>query len=94
MAETPDQHDQRRRDLAAALAGLRTRDPGASETLGRVAHDLRGPLNAIAMNVELLRVLPPDHPSRAQKLAAIQGSVDSMSRLLDAIAGAGEAPAR
>jgi len=78
--------------LAVAELGDPKRHRGRVADLDRLAHDLREPLNAIALNVELLRVLPPEHPSREKKLAAIQGSVEAMRRLIDDEIAATAAP--
>lgn len=63
------------RDLQRAL---RERD----RVLGVVAHDLRNPLNVIAMSAELLRDLPLPEDRRARQLGMILDSAMRMDRLI------------
>lgn len=63
------------RDLQRAL---RERD----RVLGVVAHDLRNPLNVIAMSAELLRDLPLSEDRRARQLEVILDSTTRMDRLI------------
>jgi CheY-like chemotaxis protein/nitrogen-specific signal transduction histidine kinase len=58
-----------------ALAAVRSRDA----VMGVVSHDLRNPLSAVQMSIELL---PTDDPKLAKPVAIIKRSVDVMVRLI------------
>lgn len=54
-----------------------------SELMHMVAHDLRGPLTAIQLGVELLQMSPPLNPAaRASTTARINESADQMAKLI------------
>jgi len=54
-----------------------------SELMHMVAHDLRGPLSAIQLGVELLQMNPPlSDSSRATTILRVNESADQMSRLI------------
>jgi PAS domain S-box-containing protein len=52
------------------------------EVLGFVAHDLRNPLGAVAMTVELLRDRTTPEAEREEHLTAVLRSVDQMNHLI------------
>ena len=62
-------------------------DEGADETLARLAHDLRNPLNTLSMNAELLGMEldggDPSPEALREGLAAIERAVGELGRGLD-----------
>jgi signal transduction histidine kinase len=62
----------------AAREAIRTRD----HILGIVAHDLRNPLNSIAMGVELMLELDLGRDAETRQLHTIRRTADRMNRLI------------
>lgn len=58
--------------------------PGLPVELERLLHDLRGPLNAMAMHVEILRRAGPGDPGAPASLATLHQELTRLSRLLPA----------
>lgn len=75
LASLEVENAEHHRDLQRAL---RERD----RVLGVVAHDLRNPLNVIAMSAELLRDLPLSEERRVRQLGVILDSATRMDRLI------------
>jgi signal transduction histidine kinase/ActR/RegA family two-component response regulator len=75
-------HD-RERLLERERAALREADRAKDEFLAMLGHELRNPLAAITSSAYLLRVLPPDTPSRVDALAILERQARQMTRLID-----------
>ena len=61
-----------------------TRAPELPEDLDRILHDLRGPLNAIAMHLEVVkRAIPHDLPAK-QSVDTVQQEVERLAVMLPA----------
>jgi PAS domain S-box-containing protein len=70
-------------ELARLYQESRRATVARDEVLGRVSHDLRNPLSAIAMCVSALRVKPAPAESTADSLIeTVHGSVEMMQRLI------------
>lgn len=69
------------RDVTADLEARRRADNTRELFLGSLSHDLRNPLNAIAVSVHTLRRRTPE--AAQPILARILGSTDRMSRMID-----------
>ncbi len=54
------------------------------EDLDRLLHDLRGPLNAVSMHLEVLKRLSEGAPAALQSLEAIQQEAQRLAALLPA----------
>ncbi|MGH7392462.1 MAG: sensor histidine kinase [Candidatus Rokuibacteriota bacterium] len=57
---------------------------GLPEDLDRLLHDLRGPLNAMQMHVELLKRLAPGEPTALSSLETISQEVSRLATMLPA----------
>jgi PAS domain S-box-containing protein len=69
------------RDVTADLEARREADRTRELFLGTLGHELRNPLNAIAVSVHTLKRRTPQ--AAQPILARIQGSTDRMSRMID-----------
>ena len=54
------------------------------EDLDRILHDLRGPLNSMVMHVEVLKRALADDPDALASVAALQGELGRLARMLPA----------
>ncbi|HMH51053.1 MAG TPA: HAMP domain-containing sensor histidine kinase [Candidatus Acidoferrum sp.] len=58
--------------------------PPPREDLDRILHDLRGPLNSMVMHVEVLKRALAEDPDALASVAAIQGELARLTRMLPA----------
>ncbi len=54
------------------------------QDLDRLLHDLRGPLNAMAMHLEVLKRTPPGDPEALQRLETVRAEMARLAALLPA----------
>ena len=78
--------------LQGAAANPRAAQEAIRRTLRELGHEMRGPLNAIALSLELLKRAPPG-PEQAQPIGAIARQLELLSRLADDLFHTAESPA-
>lgn len=71
------------RALRATNRELQDANHEKNEIMGMVAHDLRGPLNTVALSVEALARMVPASAPTDRLIRSVRSSVQMMSRLMD-----------